>query len=83
MLAYIDSFSGPLPCKVVGADRFMLRVMVTARRDRLGYKLGQIVELPHHYVVPQAALYRSRMACGQYRIRPYSWARILFTGSKF
>lgn len=83
MLAYFDSFAGLVPCRLVAIGQGHARIVVTAPRGGrqtllAAYKRGQVVDTTWRKVVPRNAVYRSRQACGQYRIRPYSWGAILF-----
>ena len=73
-LAYIDSFAGLVPCKVIAIETDKdsspltinyIRVKVTARNNR-AYRFGQIVELTGRAIVP-----RDRVKGN--RILPYSW----------
>lgn len=84
MLAYIDSITaGLVPCKVVAVqddrERFFssaqhaLTIMVRVTAARPGYAVGDIVPCSQRMAVPRTAVYRSRQACGQYRILPYDW----------
>jgi hypothetical protein len=76
-LAYFDSFTGGLlPCIVRGhgRDEFLgrdtVRVRLTMKEPRGGYKPGETLDSPARYVVPRSAVY---MRAGQYRIRSYVW----------
>lgn len=81
MLAYWDTlFSGLVPCRVIAADRDTLTIKVTATRH--GHGVGDVIEgLTHRAVVPRAAVFKMRGSPWP-RIKTYSWAHILFTGSK-
>lgn len=80
MLAYLDSFAGMVPCRVLELSRDTARVQFTATRG--AYVKGSILDVRTARVVPRAALFRSRQRPGQYGIYAYRWAHILFTGSK-
>jgi hypothetical protein len=89
-LAYIDSFAGLIPCRVLSIETEKesaplsinyIRVKVTARASR-AYEAGQILELTGRAVVPRHAVRRSR---GRLIIMPYAWkdcAPELFKGGK-
>lgn len=80
MLAYWDTlFSGLVPCRIIAADRDTITIKITAARG--GHKVGDIEVCTHRGVVPRASLFKRRGSPFR-RITPYSWARILFTGSK-
>lgn len=69
--AYIDSFTGLVPCKVqeIGRDSngsALATVRVTAARR--GYNRGEIVTLRAVRVIPRGAVY---IRSHQYRIRPF------------
>lgn len=75
-LAYFDSFAGLVPCRILAVDDWsdtssQARVQYTATRGP--YKRGEYGTHVLRHVVPRSAVYRSRQACGHYRIRPYSW----------
>lgn len=80
MLAYIDSFSGLVPCKVLyisEPDEYgghYIKVKVTASRN--GYKRGTVETFTGRIIVPRDAVY---LRCHQYRIRPYSWSNYRVT----
>lgn len=71
-LAYLDSFAGLVPCRVLSIDcdpamRInYIRIRITGRKIR-AYKPGQILELTGRAVVPRHAVRGNR-------ILPYSWA---------
>ena len=73
-LAYIDSFAGLIPCRVLAIECDAgsgpltinyIRVKVTARNNR-AYAQGQILELTGRAVVPRHAVRGNR-------ILPYAW----------
>lgn len=71
-LAYIDSFLGLIPCKVIAVNNEKLTVKITATRK--AYKRGEILEKPHSYVIPRDCIYTIN---GIYRIRHfYSWVNL-------
>lgn len=79
MLAYLDSFAGMVPVRIVAVgdwndDQCEARYQVTATRG--AYKRGDFGTSRLGRLVPRTALYRSRQHCGQYRIRPYSWKQV-------
>jgi hypothetical protein len=69
-LAYYDSFSGLIPCKVTGYDGFST-VYFTVTADRKTYKRGEkLTGIPSH-VVPRKMI---RVRSGKYIVRPwYTW----------
>lgn len=78
MLAYIDSFAGLIPCKVLDivTDKDSspltinyVKVKVTSRTSR-AYKLGKIVEMTGRAIVPRHAIKRKGHST---YIMPYSW----------
>ena len=87
ILAFIDSSGGLVPCRVVSIHDMRgssvglaIRCKITA--SRAGYDRGDFVTLDARTVVPRYAVYRSRQACGQTRIKAYDW-RALFTLAAF
>jgi hypothetical protein len=75
-LAYLDSFAGMVPCKIVAVgdwsnDESEARIRITATRG--AHKRGMFETVRLARLCPRSALYRSRQHCGQYRIRPYKW----------
>ena len=70
-LAFLDSFAGLVPCRVLSiecdaASRInCIRIRITGRKIR-AYKPGQILELTGRAVVPRHAVRGNR-------ILPYSW----------
>ena len=68
-LAYIDSFAGLVPCKVIEITDGAVTVKITATRG--AYKRGTIESHSAHYVVPRSAV---RVRAWQYKISPYKWA---------
>jgi len=72
-LAYVDSFAGLVPCRVVAVgdwnDRYCdTRVQFTATRG--AYKRGEFETVPLHTVVPRNAVFRRN---GCLIIRRYRW----------
>jgi hypothetical protein len=76
--AFYDTFSGLIPCLVVGKDLETRHLTVKITANRGPYKRGQIIsDLSFTFVVPRKAVFRSRQAGGKFRIRPYSWSELL------
>lgn len=79
MLAYVDSVNGLVPCKVFGASPtprgWRVRVIITASRPN--WPKGSTDVIAGWEAVPRSAVYRSRQACGQLRIRPYEWRALV------
>lgn len=76
MLAYLDSFAGLVPCRIVAVGDWndpasLARIRYTATRG--AYKRGEYDVQQLSNLVPRHAVYKSRQHCGQYRIRAYSW----------
>lgn len=78
MLAYIDSFAGLVPCKVLAIETDKdsspltinyIRVKVTARNNR-AYTHGQIVETTGRAIIPRHAIKRGKYTT---QIMPYAW----------
>jgi len=79
-LAYIDSFCGLIPCKVIevtqernfaGSLLTFCKVKVTARRP--GFLRGEIANHDALYIIPRNHVYTR---CGQFRIRGgYKWIK--------
>lgn len=76
-LAFIDSFAGLIPCKVLavsertenGEPFIVCTVKVTA--DRPSYSRGELAEVGTRYVIPRTSV---RVRSGQYRIvYNYAW----------
>ena len=73
-LAYLDTFSGPVPCKVTaitfpgGITR--LTIQLTATRG--AYKRGEILDRHPYNVIPRNCLYRRR-GSKHLRVRAYKW----------
>jgi hypothetical protein len=72
-LVYLDTFAGLVPCKIEAVTDRGITVKITATRG--AYKRGSVERhnSPGH-VLPRAVVSRSRQHCGQFRIRPFSWA---------
>lgn len=66
-LAYIDSFAGLVPCKVLAIGTERVRVNITATRG--AYKRGTDSEHARSVIIPRGAVY---VRGGQYRIAAYS-----------
>lgn len=83
MLAYLDTVtSGLVPVRILAID-VVNGADVVVTGERYAYKRGTIVRnVGLSGVVPRSAVYRPR---GEYfpRIRPYSWAKILFEGDRY
>ena len=71
--AYLDSFSGLVPCKVLAITRGngLTQVQVKLTATRCAYKCGEILTDNSLHVVPRGAVH---VRGGQYRIRLYSVA---------
>lgn len=68
-LAYLDSFSGLIPCKVLRlVHSRCLEIQITTTRG--AYKRGDVLEQSPHSVVPRSAV---RLQAHTYRIRPHKW----------
>lgn len=65
-LAYMDSLSGLIPCRVdwVDADGVGVGIRITA--DRKAYRKGEVLHALRRYVVARTAVH---VVGGQYRIR--------------
>ena len=80
MLAYVDTiFSGLVNCKVISISYaatggYSIEVEYTSTLK--GYTRGAREHWKAGSVVPREAVYRSRQACGQFRVKPYSWAEL-------
>lgn len=74
-LAYVDSFSSLIPCKVLrvwrdgDAPNLRLDLYMTGR-NRKGNRVSS--DFASH-VIPRVRVYRSRQHSGQWRILPYAW----------
>ena len=80
-LAFIDSFAGLVPCKVLRikhndihkcgtfAQQSDITVTVRITATRGAYRLGEVLTLPSHNVVPRGSVYTRN---GQYRVAVYS-----------
>lgn len=67
-LAYIDSFCGLIPCKVIGIKSDTILVEVTASRP--GYKRGERVQVRHRQVLSREFVHiRNR----KYSVQNHSW----------
>lgn len=64
-LAYYDSFSGLIPCKVEvvypGRDGTKVRAIVTGRKLPAGWKTGEILEAYSFHFVPRSSVHGSRI----------------------
>jgi hypothetical protein len=66
--AYVDSFAGLIPCKVLSVhNKWEVSVKLTGTRG--AYKRRETITENSLHVVPRAAVH---VRNGQYRIRPYS-----------
>lgn len=80
-LAYIDSFSGLVPCRALAMYEHKepgtmyavtyCKVKITA--DRGAYRRGQYLDVTARIVVPRESVYRRN---GQYFVAPYRWRDI-------
>lgn len=76
MLAYLDSFAGLVPCKVLDISErdsygvVYVRFQVTATRG--AWKRGAVDTMTGRAVVPRDKVTRKR-SLGGARILPYSW----------
>lgn len=76
-LAFYNSFSGLIPCKVLSVLSLNLdnnptkvKIITTAKRAG-GWLKGEIIECPTYHVVPRESVF---MHCGQFKIRNnYEW----------
>lgn len=71
--AYLDTFAGPVRCKVVSITRgehgtYNVTAIVTSI-SVAAYPKGTRVKMLSRYVVPRGAIYQRN---GQFRIMPYS-----------
>ena len=70
-LAYIDSFSGLIPCKVMEITPRLITVKITATR-RVFYK-GELIDCDPNHVVPRDSVFTR---CGNYHIHNnYQWIK--------
>jgi hypothetical protein len=67
-LAYLDSFIGLVPCKVLSVEDRAVTLKITATRGP--YKRGEVLTRYANSVVPRPAVWRRKH---QYAIRPYKW----------
>jgi len=80
-LVFFDSLSaGLIPAKVrkvwkSDQGHMCIDAVATATRNwcKRGDTLCNATQNAHRSFVPRNAVYRSRQACGQYRILPYQW----------
>lgn len=77
LFAYLDTFSGLVPCKVLCGDpRGGVRVKVTATRG--AYKRGELVTMAQNWVYPRDCLRRVRGSYGtRISLAPYDWNKRL------
>jgi len=74
-LAYLDSFYGLVPCRVLsivgksGMANTGQHITVRLTASRQAYKRGETIESNALHVVPRRAVC---VRCGQYRIRGYN-----------
>jgi hypothetical protein len=69
-LAFIDSFAGLIPCKVLEVHKGDARVKTTADRSRWGYPKGEQIILDSGWVVPRSHVRHTRLGSrisGNYR----------------
>jgi hypothetical protein len=74
-LAYFDSFSGLIPCRIVAVGDWndagsMARVKFTAKRGL--FERGEFYTTPLRNIVPRHAVYRRNF---RFMIRPYDWSK--------
>lgn len=77
MLAYVDSFAGLVPCRIITVDDWAngsseARVTFTATRGP--YKQGDVQSFVLRRVVPRSSILRRKYST---KILPYSWAAIV------
>lgn len=77
-LAYIDSFLGLIPCKVLRVDEPSTpsvtsgKVVIRVTADRPAFRRGEVSTETGHNVIPRSRVYTRN---GMYRIRSgYLWA---------
>ncbi|MGI0133672.1 MAG: hypothetical protein ACREBW_01780 [Candidatus Micrarchaeaceae archaeon] len=70
--AYLDSFVGLVPCKVLAiSEEHRVTVKLTAQRG--AYKRGEVLpDQSARHIVPRSAVF---IRCGQYRIRSFQVQR--------
>ena len=64
-LAYFDSFSGMIPCKVINIDNDKITVKLTCKRG--AYKIGEILTFNTLHIVPRDSVRKNRI------INNYQW----------
>lgn len=70
-LAYIDSFGGLIPCKVIEINEIPRKITVKVTANRPGYKRNEIVTYHASWIIPRSSVY---ISCGKYKIRNnYVW----------
>lgn len=77
MLAFVDSYAGLVPCRIIKVDDWsdgscQARVTFTATRGP--YKRGETDTFNLRRVVPRTSIMRRKYST---RIRPYSWPEIM------
>lgn len=80
MLAYFDSLSGLIPCRIdlwVTPYRLFLgaptAMNITFTASRGPFKRGEHYTTPASHVVPRSAV---RRRCGQFHIRAHDWTKL-------
>ena len=64
-LAYFDSFSGMIPCKVINIDNDRITVKLTGKRG--AYKRGEILTFNTLHIIPRDSVRKNRI------INNYQW----------
>jgi hypothetical protein len=64
-LAYFDSFSGMIPCKVINIDNDKITVKLTCKRG--AYKRGEILTFNTLHIIPRDSVRKNRI------INNYQW----------
>lgn len=77
MLAYYDTFSGLIPCRIAAVGDWsdpnsLARIQLTARRG--AFTRGEWLTVPLRWIVPRPAVFR-RGGCKM--IRRYSWPAVV------
>jgi hypothetical protein len=58
--AYLDSFTGLVPCVVIEVMEHGVKIRITARKNR-SYRCGETLVTSPCWVVPRTAVYRCRI----------------------
>jgi len=64
-LAYFDSFSGMIPCKVINIESDKITVKLTGKRG--AYKQGEVIIMNTLHIVPRDSVRKNRI------INNYQW----------